>query len=304
MALTLLPQPRSLTLTGGEYTLAAGRRIVLLADDASTLLLVGQRLQTGLARAGIAWEIAATAAGPADEIGAVLRLAPEKIANAQGYTLTIAADGIVAEAQTPAGLFYAVCTLIQVIEQAGIQLPCLTIIDWPDFAARGVMLDISRDKVPTLETVLELVDMLAGWKINQLQLYTEHTFAYRNHPEVWASASPFTGQDILALDAYCRARFVELVPNQNSFGHMERWLIHDRYASGSKARSASRRKIPAAYSWCAASTTSCCRTSPAACSTSAATRRLTWARAAAKRFASSAAPGASILTSSRKSTRT
>jgi hypothetical protein len=48
---------------------------------------------------------------------------------------------------------------------------------------------------------------------------------------VWANASPFTGQEILELDAYCRARFVELVPNQNSFGHMERWLIHDRYAS-------------------------------------------------------------------------
>jgi hexosaminidase len=231
MVLTLLPQPRSLTLTGGEYMLASGRRIVLQTEEASALLLVGERLQRALARAGIAWEISATAAGPAAEIGAMLRLVPEKIANPQGYTLTIANDGIVAEAQTPAGLFYAVCTLIQVIEQAGIQLPCLTIVDRPDFAARGVMLDISRDKVPTLETVLELVDMLAGWKINQLQLYTEHTFAYRNHPEVWASASPFTGQEILALDAYCRARFIELVPNQNSFGHMERWLIHDRYAS-------------------------------------------------------------------------
>ena len=38
-----------------------------------------------------------------------------------------------------------------------------------------------------------------------------------------------TGQDILELDAYCRERFVELVPNQNSFGHMERWLRHESY---------------------------------------------------------------------------
>jgi hypothetical protein len=92
------------------------------------------------------------------------------------------------------------------------------------------MLDISRDKVPTLETLYGLVDRLAGWKINQLQLYTEHTFAYRQHPEVWAEASPLTGQDILELDAYCRERFVELAPNQNSFGHMHRWLKHPRYA--------------------------------------------------------------------------
>jgi hypothetical protein len=34
----------------------------------------------------------------------------------------------------------------------------------------------------------------------------------------------------MALDAFCRERFIELVPNQNSFGHMERWLVHPRYA--------------------------------------------------------------------------
>jgi hexosaminidase len=230
MALSLLPTPRSLTPTGGEYALAAGRRIVLEAEDASALLFGAQRLQAALARAGVEWELSATAAGPPAELGAVLRLAPDKIAHPQGYELTIASDGIVAEAQTPAGIFYAVCTLVQVIEQAGKQLPCLEIADWPDFAARGVLLDISRDKVPTLATVLDVVDMLAGWKINQFQFNNEHTFAYRNHPEVWANASPFTGQEILELDAYCRARFVELVPNQNSFGHMERWLIHERYA--------------------------------------------------------------------------
>ena len=39
-----------------------------------------------------------------------------------------------------------------------------------------------------------------------------------------------TGEEILALDAYCRERFIELVPNQNSFGHMERWLPLARYA--------------------------------------------------------------------------
>ena len=34
-----------------------------------------------------------------------------------------------------------------------------------------------------VKTLYDLVDRLASWKINQLQLYTEHTFAYRNHPE-------------------------------------------------------------------------------------------------------------------------
>jgi hexosaminidase len=120
-------------------------------------------------------------------------------------------------------------TLSQILEQRGRDLPALRIRDWPDFPNRGVMLDICRDKVPTLETLFDLVDLLASWKVNQFQLYMEHTFAYRNHPEVWAEASPLTGEEALVLDAHCRERFVELVPYQNSFGHMRRWMAHDRY---------------------------------------------------------------------------
>jgi len=73
------------------------------------------------------------------------------------------------------------------------------------------------------------VDQLAGLKYNQLQLYMEHTFAYSAHERVWAESSPFTAQEILALDRYCRDRFIELVPNQNSFGHLERWLKFPEY---------------------------------------------------------------------------
>ena len=92
------------------------------------------------------------------------------------------------------------------------------------------MLDVSRDKVPTMATLFSLVDRLAGWKVNQLQLYTEHTFAYSKHRAVWEHASPLTADEVRQLDAYCRGRFVELVPNQNSFGHMERWLKHPAYS--------------------------------------------------------------------------
>jgi hexosaminidase len=152
--------------------------------------------------------------------------------DAEGYRLVIAPDRVVIEARDAAGAFYARATLAQLVrlhESAG-KLPAMTIEDAPDFAERGVMLDVSRDKVPTMETLYRLVDELASLKINRLQLYIEHTFAYRAHPLVWAEASPLTGGEIEALDAYCRERFIELVPNQNSFGHMERWLKRPEYA--------------------------------------------------------------------------
>ena len=90
------------------------------------------------------------------------------------------------------------------------------------------MLDVSRDESPRWRA-LRVGGSSGKLKIHQVQLYTEHTFAYRQH-QVWEHASPLTGAEILALDAYCRERFVELVPNQNSFGHMKPWLIHERYA--------------------------------------------------------------------------
>ncbi len=91
------------------------------------------------------------------------------------------------------------------------------------------MLDIARDRVPTLESLFALVDRLSSWKLNQLQLYTEHTFAYVGHEEVWRHADPYTPDDLRAIDAHCRRSGVELVANQNTLGHFERWLRHERY---------------------------------------------------------------------------
>ncbi len=95
--------------------------------------------------------------------------------------------------------------------------------------AIGYMLDISRDKVPTMASLRRMVDVLSALGYNQFQLYTEHTFAYKAHATVWADASPMTAEEIRELDAYCRDRGIELVPNQNSFGHLEKWFKHPEY---------------------------------------------------------------------------
>lgn len=148
---------------------------------------------------------------------------------AQGYELTIRDDGVELAGGDDAGCFYGRATLSQLARLYDGALPIGTVRDHPDLAIRGVMLDVSRDKVPTMATLEALVDRLASWKVNQVQLYSEHTFAYRNHRDVHRAASPFTPDEIRALDAYCRARHVELVPNQNCLGHMNRWLQHPRY---------------------------------------------------------------------------
>jgi hypothetical protein len=150
----------------------------------------------------------------------------------QEYHLTIDSTSINITGKDEAALFYGKQTLKQIISyhiSTKQPIPCLTISDWPDFERRGYMLDISRDKVPTMETLYHMIDLLASWKINEFQLYTEHTFAYKNHELVWQNSSPMTAEEIKMLDIYCKSRFIDLVPNQNSFGHMENWLQHDQY---------------------------------------------------------------------------
>lgn len=228
--LSLLPMPRLMRVQDGTAQLVDQRLIVLAADQPQQLLFAARQLaQTLRIAAAVEWKLVASPAVPSPQVGVLIRLDPAATEHPQGYRLMITPTSMEIVANTAVGAWYGVLTLSQIIEQSAPTLPCLQIEDWPDFAQRGVMLDISRDKVPTLETLLALIDELSTWKINQIQLYTEHTFAYRQHPEVWAQASPLTGEDVLTLDAYCLERGIEFVPNQNTFGHMRRWLTHARY---------------------------------------------------------------------------
>ncbi len=148
------------------------------------------------------------------------------------FHLDISPSRIQLIAKNRSALHYGKHTLLHLLNYAqreNTALPKIQIQDWANFERRGFMLDISRDKVPTMMSLYALINQLSEWRINELQLYTEHTFAYRNHKVVWENASPLTAEEIQNLNYYCLEKGIDLVPNQNSFGHMENWLKHDEY---------------------------------------------------------------------------
>jgi hypothetical protein len=147
----------------------------------------------------------------------------------QGYKMRAGADGVSLAANDAAGAFYGLLTMRRILESYGPEIPDFFIEDAPDIARRGFMLDVSRCKVPKMETLLNFVDLMASVKLNELQLYIEHTFAFSGHETIWRDSSPFTASEILTLDIHCRKNYIELVPNFNSFGHFERWLRHPEY---------------------------------------------------------------------------
>ena len=235
----LTPPPRHCQPTGGRLEPTQEARSPRLAPAVEGAPVVAELLhQLGHRRpAALARPSEPSSAAPAR--GAFpLALIEEPAVDlpAQGYRLRIGGAGIDIVAPDRAGLLHGAATLRQwlALEERAPNAPLQSIAtveieDWPDFLDRGVMLDISRDQVPTLATLEQLTDLLASWKINQLQLYTEHTFAYAGHEDVWRDWSPLSPADVRALDAFCHERGIELVPNQNSFGHMHRWLVHHPY---------------------------------------------------------------------------
>ena len=130
-------------------------------------------------------------------------------------------------AQSSKGAFYAVQTLRQIIKNG--YCDAKQINDKPDFEARGFYYDITRGRVATLETLKKLVDNMAYYKLNQLQLYVEHVFPFKEYDGVYQKMGYITPEEIKELDAYCKENFVELVPSLSCFGHLYELLQNTKY---------------------------------------------------------------------------
>ncbi|MBE6357427.1 MAG: hypothetical protein E7058_10040 [Lentisphaerae bacterium] len=135
------------------------------------------------------------------------------------YRISAGENGFTVSAAAETELFYALQTMRQIVNSCGNVYSSMEIEDAPDFAHRGVYHDITRGAVPTLKSLFELADLMAYYKLNQLQLYVEHTFAFARHCDIWEGSDPITAEEILRLDAYCKERHIELVPSLSTFGH-------------------------------------------------------------------------------------
>lgn len=238
--LPLLPQPRDLRGRDGVFDLGRVRELVLLGGLEPPEIAAAEWF--GLAcqqRAGVRLQ-RRSGASPADGefvVGvddtpgawreAGLPNDPDRAA--QAYRLSIRPGRIELFGRSSVGVFHGIQTLHQLLRLCGTEWPALDVCDAPDFAVRGLSFDVSRGRVPTLETLKLLADRLALLKANQLQLYVEHTFAFAFDPGISSGSSPLTPDEIRELDAYCRVRRIELVPALASCGHMARVLSLPRY---------------------------------------------------------------------------
>ena len=147
----------------------------------------------------------------------------------EGYRVKICADGIEICGDSARGAFYGIQTLRQMIHEYGDALPACDITDAPDFPERGFYHDVTRGRVPTLEQLYHIADLLSYYKINSLQLYVEDSYEFVEYDGVMRAEDVLTADEIMALDDYCYDRFIELVPSIATFGHLYNLLQSEKY---------------------------------------------------------------------------
>ena len=154
----------------------------------------------------------------------------------QAYRLTINRNFVRMEATTNTGLFYATQSLKQLYRYAFLQskgneiaLPCATITDWPNFKIRAWQDDISRGPIVSMDYLKRLIPQMAECKLNAFSLYTEHTFKTNCHPDI-APTDAFTTEEIKELEEFCRPYHIQIIGNQQCFGHFEEILCNPFYS--------------------------------------------------------------------------
>lgn len=153
----------------------------------------------------------------------------DETAAAESYRLRITPDQMIISGD-PAGMFYAVQTLrqmmlvdiVHIFPQQNYQLPCCELEDAPRFQWRGFMLDSARH-FQSVDTVKNLIDKLAIYKINRLHWHLNDIFAWRipipQYPELLEQEERlfydkgfYTPDDIREVVSYARDHFIEVIP--------------------------------------------------------------------------------------------
>ncbi len=242
---TLIPMPVSVEASpASPFVVGPETRILVPAgNDAATG--VGEFLSSliGIA-AGPNRPPVQPAASPVPAGSIVLELRAGSATDDESYELTVTPDRVSILAGAPAGLFYGVQTLRQLMPPfveyeatrtdpaRPVTVPAVHVVDRPRFAWRGAMLDVARHFM-RVDEVQRYIDLMALYKLNRLHLHLADDQGWRveiaSRPRLTTVGSAtevgggeggfYTRQQFADLVAYARARFITIVPEIDMPGH-------------------------------------------------------------------------------------
>lgn len=238
----LIPYPQSVTSAPGEYVVegpvaigiaseaaADGFAADLLAEDLKRFAGVDASAGTPSPRAQIL--LGRRGAPLIDAEIARRKLDVSELGRPEAYLLSVDRAGVLVAAASDAGLFYGVQTLRQLLrrEDGRARFPHIAIADWPALRYRGLSVDVSRGPVPTDQQLFSIIRTCAEFKLNLVSLYMEHVFPYEHTPMVAPAGGEVTPELMRRLVDYAARHHIEIVPQQQMFGHLHHLLKLDRY---------------------------------------------------------------------------
>jgi hypothetical protein len=234
-ALRLVPFPKEVHLEAGELNLDTIRALEAPIDR---LTLLGSLLADELGRVGLKLPPARPIAVPRHVLRwlgngpGVPAYALRDQASDEDYTLRVAPGGVTVAARGPEGLLHGVQTLVQLLRanRHARHLPCLVIRDWPSLRWRCFQNDMTRGPSATLKTLQQQVALGALLKMNLFTYYMESQYRFAKYPEIGPPDGSLQPGELRRLVEYARPLGLEILGNQQSFGHLGEILKHERFA--------------------------------------------------------------------------
>ena len=233
---TVIPEPQKVKFKGGHFEFGSGWRLELgqgvkLDNVAVTSLKDGLKSRDGvkLETRGRGKTIELAIKPGSVEIGR----ATDKNRGAlkeQAYKLDLASSGIRITANAPAGLFYGVETLVQLVKRAEgkLWLPGATITDWPDLEQRNIYWD-DNHHLERMDVLKRALREAAFYKINGFVIKLNGHFEYKNAPAV-VDPYALSPEQLQELTNYGLKYHVQLIPYLDGPAHMAFILKHPEYA--------------------------------------------------------------------------
>lgn len=242
----IIPKPLLLERQGGTFLLRESTSVAVKGDSKEVQRIAEQLAVHLRAATGLPVSVISFSSNRTAENNIVLALADDDKLGNEGYRLNVTARGVSIEGRRPAGIFYGVQTLYQLLPVeiesnrviTGIEwsTPCVRIEDRPRFSWRGMHLDVGRHFF-SKDSVKRYLDLMASYKMNtfhwhltedqgwriEIKKYPRLTTVGAWRRESMGDGTPhggfYTQDDVREIVNYARERFITVVPEIEMPGH-------------------------------------------------------------------------------------
>jgi hexosaminidase len=231
-AVSLMPLPAELKLGKGAFVLDETLSHQFSGESGPRLERAAERFYAKLSnRTGIEF-------GGSHEAKLILHCQQyttdyPSLSDDESYTIQVNGNGIEVEAASSAGIFYALESLLQLIQQneGRWEIPVLSLSDQARYPWRGLMIDACRHWIPkdvilrNLEAMGSLKMNVFHWHLSEYQGFRVESKTFPLLHELGSGGQFYTQEEIREVIEYAADRGIRVIPEFDLPGHSTSWFV-------------------------------------------------------------------------------